>query len=425
MRRIKGVVHMKRFILALRVILPIIGAASLILMWCVTVPAHAYGKTLPYQNKKLPVNMQATSTVDPTETALQKEQLAQEIDKLKIDNSWEVWTFFSPLITILLAILAGFWSFYTWRQDRLDEQRMRAEDERLEQKKRAEERFQAAVAALGNQEMRTSAGAAITLRTFLQAEYKQFHCQIFELSVAHLRFIKNDPDTPEPLGSLDQALISVFKEAFPLVRDELKIQSNPFDPQSLNASGIHLDNAYLAGADLREGWLQQAFLRKAYLEAKLMEANLEEADLKEANLTRANLEGVNLIRAHLEGARLIQAYLLGANLQWAYLTKANLEKTHLEGARLEGARLIQAHLPRANLEGARLTSAILEGANLEGVNFRGAYLQGANLRNANLQGANPEAANSLQDTDMNGASGLSKEQISACNAKGAILDNLQ
>ena len=43
----------------------------------------------------------------------------------------------------------------------------------------------------------------------------------------------------------------------------------------------------------------------------------------------------------------------------------------------------------------------------------------------NYKGTNPEAANSLQDTDMIGASGLSKEQLSFCYTKGAILDNLQ
>ena len=403
MRRIKGVVRMKRLILLLRTILPIICAAVLILMWCFYIPTHAFGKTLPYQNKSQLVNLQATLTVDPTETELQKEQLRQEIDKLQFDNSWEsaYWSLLSPGITILLAVAAGFWSFYTWRQDRLDEQRMRAEDERLEQKKRDEERFQTAVATLGNQEMRTSAGAAITLRMFLQAEYKQFHHQIFELSVANLRFRKKDPVTPEPVSSLDQALISAFKEAYPLVRDEQKTLSIPFDPKSLNTSGIQLDNAYLACTDLREGWLPQALLRKAYLreaqlkdihlweanleEADLKEANLEEADLKEANLTRANLEGANLTRVHLEGAIIFKASLLGTNLQWAYLSRANLEKTHLEGAHMEGARLIQANLSGANLEGARLIGAVLEGANLEGVNLRGAYLQEATFRNAKLQ----------------------------------------
>ncbi len=178
----------------------------------------AYERSSVSAHQEITAAVQITPTVDLTVTALEKEQLNQQVNKLKTDNSWEVWTFLAPFLTVLLGVLAGVGSFWRWRRDRLDEQKRRAEDQRIEQKKRAEERFQAAVAALGNQEMRTSVGAAITLRTFLHSDYNEFHAQVFDLAVAYLRFRKADPNIPEPLNSLDQALISVFKESFPLVR---------------------------------------------------------------------------------------------------------------------------------------------------------------------------------------------------------------
>jgi len=71
------------------------------------------------------------------------------------------------------------------------------------------------------------------LRTFLGPDYKQFYRQAFDLAVAHLRLPRTlkppgDPDripqspedtnTPLPLTTFRQALIVVFKEAFPLAR---------------------------------------------------------------------------------------------------------------------------------------------------------------------------------------------------------------
>ena len=103
-------------------------------------------------------------------------------------------------------------------------------------------------------------GAAITLRTFLQPGYEQFYRQAFDLAVAHLRLRKAEASAPEPpsspdhvliipkgsfrqeqqppppttsipLNSLSQALITVFKESFPLARNELKKTNAQFDPQ--------------------------------------------------------------------------------------------------------------------------------------------------------------------------------------------------
>ncbi|TMF41578.1 MAG: pentapeptide repeat-containing protein, partial [Chloroflexi bacterium] len=64
----------------------------------------------------------------------------------------------------------------------------------------------------------------------------------------------------------------VFKEAFPLARSQ-----NKGGPRSLDATGIQLDNAYLALADLKRVRMSKASLRKA--------------NLSSANLSSANLRG--------------------------------------------------------------------------------------------------------------------------------------
>ncbi len=46
----------------------------------------------------------------------------------------------------------------------------------------------------------------------------------------------------------------------------------------------------------------------------------------------------------------------------------------------------------------------------------------ANLTGAHLGGTNLEDARSLEGTDLRGAKGLKKEQIAACKAKHAIVD---
>jgi len=305
--------------------------------------------------------------MDPTMTALQKEQLALQNDKLKSDNSWAwlspVSAIFGPLATIgtiLVGILVARNNFLQWSKNRDDEQKKRAEDQRIEREKRDEERFQKVVEGLGSERKEAKVGAAITLRTFLQPGYERFYRQAFDLAVAHLRLRKADATIP--LDSLSQALISVFRESFPRARqEELKKTNAQFDPQQLDATDVQLDHAYLVGADLVQAWLVQASLR-------------------EANLSNAQLEGANLSNAQLEGAVLV---------------------------------------------GAQLKGAVLVGAQLEGANLRLAQLEGANLNSAQLEGANPEDADSLKDAKMNGVIGLTPEQRKRCIKKGAIFDDVQ
>jgi len=320
-------------------------------------------------------------------TALEKEKLTQETDQLKNQNYW-AWTAIGSIGggigTILLAIV-GFltvrFSIKQWYGNRQVEEERQRRDRNLDREKRAEERFQKVVEGLGGDKPEAQVGAAIMLRTFLQPGYEKFYQQTFDLAVTHLRLRSVDPNTPAPLDlsdyvpldSLSQALITVFKESFPLARNELEKSQFDIEIRSLDASHIRLDDAYLRGADLKYVQMREAFLIKA---------ELRKADLSHAYLTKAKL------------------------------SHANLRKAILSGARLRDADLNHAHLDEAHLDGTYLREAHFDGAHLDGADLRGADFDGrAHLDGADLRGA-----------DLRGVKGLTKEQLAACQAKGAIID---
>ncbi len=387
-----------------------IAGTLLLLVLMVWVPVSVAGAYEGASRLATPITgtVQATPTVDATVTALNKEKLAQEVQQLKNQNAPDPLGWLQTNASILLSTLfvvigalIGAWQWGVGRRDaqdkeledrkaerdrreeeqkrwledrkaereRRDEEQLRwLKDQEAEREKRAEERFQSAVEGLGSEREGARVGAAITLRTFLLSGYEQFYRQVFDLVVAHLRLprtskLLEDENIPVPLTSLSQALVVVFKEAFPLARSQ-----NTRSSQSLDATGIQLDNAYLREADLKQVWMPQASLRNA------------------------DLKGATLIRANLFNTQLCEASLSGANLSEATLIRANLCKTWF--------RL--ANLTRANLSGANLS--------------------GANLSGADLSEANLEEALSLKDTNIQGVKGLTKEQLEACKAKGAIID---
>jgi hypothetical protein len=260
--------------------------------------------------------VQATPTVDATVAALNKVKLAQEVQQLKNQNAPDLFGWLRAnaaiLLSTLVVVIVGLIGLFRWFGDR-----------HSEREKQAEVRFQAAVTGLGDDKEGAKIGAAILLRTFLRPGYEQFYTQTFDLAVAHLRLRRTahppeDPTLPLPLTTLCQALIVVFKEAFPLARSQ-----NKESPESLDARSIKLDHAYLWKADLKRAWMPEASLR---------EASLFEADLREANLWRADLRGADLRGAKLSGARLSEADLRGAKLSGADLEDALfLRKTNLHG----------------------------------------------------------------------------------------------
>jgi hypothetical protein len=125
-------------------------------------------------------------------------------------------------------------------EDRRGAQDKELKDRKDEREKRGEERFQSAVTGLGDEKEGTRVGAAILLLTFLAPGYEQFYIQIFNLAIANLRLPRiphslEDPDAPLPLTPFSQALILVFKKAFPVTRS-LSNESS----ESLDATDIQL-----------------------------------------------------------------------------------------------------------------------------------------------------------------------------------------
>ncbi len=91
-------------------------------------------------------------------------------------------------------------------------------------------------------------------------------------------------------------------------------------------------------------------------------------------------------------------------------------------ADLREAQLNDAQLNRVNLTNAKLSGADLKGAKLRRAKFKGADLSDADLSGADLTASDLEVALSLKNTDLRQVIGLTKEQLTACKAKGAIID---
>ncbi len=362
-----------------------IAGMLLLLMLMAWISVVAAGAHEEASGSTRSVTALATPTEDATVTALNKEKLAQEVEQLKEQNKPGLFEWLrtnaSILLSTLVVVIGALIGLWRWLGDRRDEHEKRREDQRSEQEKRAEERFQSAVTGLGDEKEGARIGAAILLRTFLRPGYEQFYTQTFDLAVANLRLPRTphppeDPNTPLPLTTLSQALIVVFREAFPLARNQ-----NKRSPESLDATDIQLDSAYLRGADLKQVWMPQASLRKVDLSgADLSRANLSEADLIRAKLNEADLSGAKLSGAKLSEAELIRAKLNEADLNRTYFNGARLSGADLRGADLRGADLSGADLSWAKLSGAYLSEADLNGTNLSEADLSEADLRGANLR---------------------------------------------
>jgi uncharacterized protein YjbI with pentapeptide repeats len=340
-----------------------------LMIWVPVSAAGAYERAAGFAGP-VTVTVQTTPTVDATVTALNKEKLAQEVQQLKNQNASDLFgwlrTNSAILLSTLVVVIGGLIGLFRWFGDR-----------RSEREKQAEERFQAAVTGLGDEKEGAKIGAAILLRTFLRPGYEQFYTQTFDLAVANLRLPRalhspDDPDgllhpaddinTPWPLTTLSKALIVVFKEAFPLARSQ-----NKGSPQSLDATDVCLDHAYLSGADLERAWMSRAPFRRA---------DLHRANLRSAHLHSADLSFADLSFADLSFADLHQATLTSADLRFADLTEADLTE----------ADLSRANLYEANLSRVEIKDAI------------------------------------LKDTELHKVHGLTKEQLATCKAKGAIID---
>ena len=421
------------------------GIAAPFLVSLVWVPlvAPTFSQRSSRPAAPLVVVQQPTPTEDATVAALSKEQLSLQIrqlqGQLQDQGSWLA-TNASALIAACTAILVALFGIFQWAattrrtrdkeiEDRTHERQKEIEMQSKDLRDRAEERFQAAVTGLGNEKESSRIGAAILLRTFLDADYEQFHIQTFDLAVAHLRLPRTfpppaDPSLPQAMTPVCQTLITVFKEAYPLAR-----KWKQDNPRFLDATEIHLEYGNLRDADLEYISMPGAFLQRA----DLFNANLAGALLTAVHLSDADGSGASLPRSDLSAATCVNAIFIGANLTGADLHKATLMSANLKEANLKGANLKGANLEGANLEGAILINADLEGANVEGANLEGADLERVNLERANLEGAVLIKAN-LKEARLNGAtlanarmhgSKLYNTLLFKANLKGARLNGAQ
>ncbi len=406
---------MDRWIKRYKLVLLLISCI-LLLVFLAWLPLTAYGSTSSDALKKNALNAPGTATPappvttvtpDPTMIALEKRQLTLQIDQLNLQNERSLGEWFwsnGPAFAVIITILVGLYQYLRTLRN--------------EQRRRIEDHFYSVIEGLAGESTEAKVRAAIMLRTFLKRNYKQFHVQVFDLTVASLRpQVSADPKEsfpsvsqiagrvaakvtaltrkpappshPELPTPLNQALAVVFKESLPLARAELKKHprsysiSGPDEPetekrwfalfawfarpfrkkprsfrsQDLDATGIRLDNAYLVGADLNEVWLPGG---------SLVKANLLGAELNAANLADTDFTGATLIVTKLQG-------------------------TNLKGAILTGADLTDA------------------------------FLEGTDLRCANLTGTHPETALSLKEAKMQNVVGLSDKQRQACKNMQAIV----
>jgi uncharacterized protein YjbI with pentapeptide repeats len=345
-----------------------------------------------------------TLVPDATVSALNKQKLQEEVQQLHSQNT--SWTpVLGPVATVISALAAfgvAALAILRWGRER-----------RTEREKRDEERFQAVVTGLGSESERTRLGSAIVLRAFLQKEYAQFFERAFDLTVAHLRL--TDAGAVGRFDPLRQPLIATLEQAFPLARGQLqKRLGDAYAQQSLDASFVHLDGAFLWRADLKGIYMPWACLQ----EADLTEADLEGAALWGATSndpTKGNFRKVKLGGAVLRGADLGDADLSEADLTGADLREANLATGNL-GVRPDAGdtdptlrptrlwcKLNYANLTGARLNNARLVSAAGFAAQLRVANLCGADLSGAQLRGVDLRGAHMDAETRLEGADLSGA----------------------
>jgi len=387
-----------------------------------------------------------------TVTALAKEQLNLQVqqlqNQLENQNNWlanNSTALIAAAATVIVALFGILQWAITVRQaqdkdlrDREEERRKELAAQDKELRDRAEERFKVAVTALGDENEATQIGGVILLRSFLNPDdketYRRYYTQIFDLAVAYLR-LSNTSHSPEGPGSpalltpLRQALVSVFQEVFSLARDLLEQSS-----QSLDASFIHLDRAYVARCDLKDAYMRKATFRSASLHyAKLNGANLYDTDfsslpesaeadlrIRQTYLGWTDLSKADLRHAKFKEAKLLRTNFTEADLRWADLSEAHFIGTFLCGANLSKAKLNGAVFEVFHIPKDKTKDKIKE--KISRVNLRGANLSEADLSEADLKGVNLEDALLLKDANLRGVKGLTKEQLAACKAKGAIVD---
>jgi hypothetical protein len=228
-----------------------------------------------------------------------------------------------------LALLAGL--LFTWRNLRMTEQNSRQTLD-LSRKGQINDRFIKAIEQLGavdqegRKKLEVRLGGIYALEQIAKDSPDDHHWPIMEILTAYIR------------------------EHAPIhVRQPLQEGAPPHDT-SLSTT---VESGSKLATDIQA--LLTVLGRRAWTYGKGEDQRL---DLAYTDLRGAQLGG----GVHLEGA-----FLRGAQLQGTFLVVAELQGADLRGAQLQEAVLGGAHLERANLVGAQLQEAVLEEAWLQGV----------------------------------------------------------
>jgi uncharacterized protein YjbI with pentapeptide repeats len=172
--------------------------------------------------------------------------------------------------------------------------------------------------------------------------------------------------------------------------------------------------AFRTAADKRREAALQAYLSEMTI--LLLERGLHESVPGDEVRTIAHIRTLAVL-SDLDKRR--KSFVLQFLYEAGLINKDNriidLSGANLDGIRLIGQDLRGIDLSGTSLGGSSFRNADLRGANLCDVDFELAFLLGARLDDAN-----PETARCLRVANMIGATGLTEEQITACQEKGAL-----
>lgn len=292
---------------------------------------------------------QTTKVAADSLNLYQVEKLKQEIEKLKSENTikpiYRILPTYAGILTALIAILGALISYRKYLIEK-----------RMETKVRLEDNFNTIIENIGSESPSIQASAIVSLLTFLNEEYKEFHLQVYTILLANLKIghAKN----------VNALMVKAFERALPIYLKDIKSQRSDTTNDSGNQLELDLSRTNLYRIDLHG-------------------ENLENVDLAYSNLQNANLSGCNLKRAKGIGADLSGARLSRANLNEGRFNKANFENAHFHET-----NLVSATLKNSNLKGAEFQRASLQEAHLEGSEIDRAKFEEANLNNTFFKNVN-------------------------------------
>jgi uncharacterized protein YjbI with pentapeptide repeats len=284
------------------------------------------------------------------------------------------------------------------------------------------------------------------------------------VAVDEIVFYENDEATQANLRQMEAEQLQMYRRsahfqqpAFTMtpeyaarVREEIELAAARGESlRGRDLTGLVIEDARLAGADLTEALMESAHLPRGDLRgADLTDACIAHAHLVETDLSGAVLRGTNFGKARLErvnfdGARFVdglayETVFEGCSLKDAWFTNGTCLQSDLSGSDLMGARFDKTRFVECRFEGTRfaggafpdvvffkadLRGADFRGANLDGVTFFDCQLEGANLAGATLRTARcfGEGVGSWKEVDLRGAD-LTQANLRGLDLRGARFD---